>query len=554
MTPSLLHRSTADNVEQPRGNHLSKKLEYNQLPPVSRLPVELLPLIFSYLKAQPGYDEYSQKYDISLLWVPKATHVCHAWREAAIQDPFLWKDINVQASFPWAAEFARRSKDVPVCVNSRFDDDFFRQKTQIIWTRRILRETAGRVDKISLTSIGPEYVPLIFYSGSEEIGTCIPFNALQEFELDLSGAKGDFDICLLSDRIICAPTLKKLSLWNCFLDFEEFGPLKNISHLLLSFSPTDLVVDAATMHKAMLQMCNLEDLEIRVLFPWIIPPPPTDHPASLPRLCEIRIECFSVTWLFAVLRCIAFGLQRNLNIELDCNKGFDGGNAQIEDILGLFTCFTKHVQESSIRWVTVASGHNRFYFHGWRTAPKVFDPTVSFSAVLPQHLQIPSSLSSDHRDLELDLFLLNALFGRTRWENLEVLRIWVMMMPAKTWVDLLGNLPHLHTIGIVSDERQFFSALVHGVTTTPGDFDSDPATLPFQALRTIQILCRTDPYSGEDNNFMLKCLGKRSELKVPLKELEICFANETENHGLNLGALKEIVESVVVKVKGAEVV
>jgi F-box-like len=65
------------------------KCRRNALAPISTLPPEILTEIFSIL-SHSAYDNEKVGY-LAWLWV---THVCHNWREIALNHPRLWSHIN----------------------------------------------------------------------------------------------------------------------------------------------------------------------------------------------------------------------------------------------------------------------------------------------------------------------------------------------------------------------------------------------------------------------------------------------------------------------------
>ncbi|KAI0041721.1 hypothetical protein FA95DRAFT_656835 [Auriscalpium vulgare] len=92
-------------------------------PIAARLPPELLTQIFSILSAiEPPFSTNT------LGWIGSATHVCRAWREAALGSPLLWATITLyDPNEPWAQEMLARTAEVPlrinVCIPDTGDDN-----------------------------------------------------------------------------------------------------------------------------------------------------------------------------------------------------------------------------------------------------------------------------------------------------------------------------------------------------------------------------------------------------------------------------------------------
>ena len=105
----------------------------NALAPISSLPAELIAAIFSYLRLPPNISPFSslptqlvEKLFPSILspdgwpgdhpmdWLC-ATHVCHQWREIALNDPLFWNRVDfTHLTSSGAAEILTRAKETPL--------------------------------------------------------------------------------------------------------------------------------------------------------------------------------------------------------------------------------------------------------------------------------------------------------------------------------------------------------------------------------------------------------------------------------------------------------
>jgi hypothetical protein len=96
------------------------KLRRNALSPISSLPPELFAAIFSFLcfPALQDGDRITHKhtrFDLS--------HVCHQWREMALNQPFLWSEVDFSRfSLACAREILARAKTVPLDLHARIPD------------------------------------------------------------------------------------------------------------------------------------------------------------------------------------------------------------------------------------------------------------------------------------------------------------------------------------------------------------------------------------------------------------------------------------------------
>ncbi len=121
-------------------------------------------------------------------------------------------------------------------------------------------------------------------------------------------------------------------------------------------------------------------------------------------------------------------------------------------------------------------------------------------------------------------------------------------VPVESWVELFGGLPQLLMVTIQLGLRELCAALVYvyGVED-PHNPDVASTTnhriIPFRALQCITVREERGPYSDENNDCVRRCLRKRLDLNVSLKELCVIFGNEVKDH---VDALEELVEFVQV--------
>src|SRR5260221_4638295 len=83
--------------------------------PISSLPPEILDLILSFIPVPTGYESvaFPGKRD-RLGWL-SAAHVCHQWREIALNQPRFWSYIDFTAlTLAGANEVLIRSKEAPL--------------------------------------------------------------------------------------------------------------------------------------------------------------------------------------------------------------------------------------------------------------------------------------------------------------------------------------------------------------------------------------------------------------------------------------------------------
>ena len=130
------------------------KLRRNALQPISSIPPEILTAIFSFLCLS----------DVPSLRVKLAqnrtrlriSHVCHQWREIALNQPQLWSHVNFNITSPaGATEILARAQSAPlhmeIGVSGRHRFDLF------------LREVRARLPHIRHLSIGADInIPRVY--------------------------------------------------------------------------------------------------------------------------------------------------------------------------------------------------------------------------------------------------------------------------------------------------------------------------------------------------------------------------------------------------------
>jgi len=107
---SLDARSVIDNeIEDLYERIRARKLDRNDLAPISKIPVELLSSIFSLVQRKCRHDSRE-----GLGWVV-VTHICQRWRNIALDNPTLW--VYVPSHRPkWIPEMTKRSKSATLKI------------------------------------------------------------------------------------------------------------------------------------------------------------------------------------------------------------------------------------------------------------------------------------------------------------------------------------------------------------------------------------------------------------------------------------------------------
>ncbi|KAF8257753.1 hypothetical protein EI94DRAFT_1757046 [Lactarius quietus] len=100
----------------------------NALAPISSLPPEVIAAIFSFSRASSSDFIPGEKPD-PLAWL-RVSHVCHQWRDTALNQPLFWNHVDFTTlSSAGAAEILTRAKTAPLYLEARVSGghwDYFR--------------------------------------------------------------------------------------------------------------------------------------------------------------------------------------------------------------------------------------------------------------------------------------------------------------------------------------------------------------------------------------------------------------------------------------------
>jgi len=114
-SPEHLREAIDEELESLEKTSRTLKIRRNALAPISRLPPETIAIIFSFLSLPREYLRLltGDKQDL-LAWL-RVSHVCHRWREIALDQPRFWSRIDFTTlTSAGATEVLSRSKMAPL--------------------------------------------------------------------------------------------------------------------------------------------------------------------------------------------------------------------------------------------------------------------------------------------------------------------------------------------------------------------------------------------------------------------------------------------------------
>jgi hypothetical protein len=125
-TPEHLRRAIDAELKSLEKTALTLKLRRNALVPISRLPPETIAIIFSFLSLPRDHVQLSTRGEqYKLAWL-RVSHVCHRWREIALNHPRFWSYIDFTTlTLAGATEVLSRSKMAPLELEANFSRVFW---------------------------------------------------------------------------------------------------------------------------------------------------------------------------------------------------------------------------------------------------------------------------------------------------------------------------------------------------------------------------------------------------------------------------------------------
>ncbi|TFY70342.1 hypothetical protein EVG20_g2655 [Dentipellis fragilis] len=307
---------------------------HNALTITATIPVEILIRISLFCLASDLRKPCLGK----LATVMAFTHVCHRWRECALQTRELWVHLHPSFGRKWFVEVVERSHSAPLDLDLIWDKFPGRNGAPILESLEIEHAAEGN---------GPLCPPVELFTGSTPKLCCLSLTGLDEA------------------RIMLPKQIERMENLTCFkLDAtDSFQSVDHFRHLLEN-------------------MPNLQILTLKGIWPSLCRPDTSADPAlPLPRILlpflkdlNIATEANFVTSILAELRMTA---SSNVHIEYTGHMKANEHEAicsslqtAIQDWLGVRPSTPPH----RLSWLRVAYGHSRYAV--WNTMPEMSQECV----------------------------------------------------------------------------------------------------------------------------------------------------------------------------------
>jgi hypothetical protein len=272
-----LRQEIIDEINSLEASARALKFRHNELAPISRLPCEILAATFSFLSVF-AWNEGSG----ILAWIC-AAHVCHRWRETALNHPRFWSHINLTKLTPVGmAEILPRAKMAPLHLeansikwNVAHLEVFERQlKAHISHTRHL------------------KFRGYQYYLSTVVGGLVSPAPTLESLSLFIEPSRYGLPDVIIPDNFFncTAPNLTSLKLEKCDISWKSplFKGLRILEILGLS---ADARPELSDWLDALNEMPQLKELSLRSATPLgPLADPLISRTVALPSLTHFRID------------------------------------------------------------------------------------------------------------------------------------------------------------------------------------------------------------------------------------------------------------------------
>jgi hypothetical protein len=489
------------------------------LAPILHLP-ELLSLIFCHVqraivtaKCAGSLDE-DVRYSFQFEWRCEVkgwmtiSHVCHVWREVAINTASLWSTLVMTKSiYRWPEECLRRSKQSALVLFADFHQG--NEQHSSVALLRELRNHVGRCRVLCLRLTTKDLTDLLSQTDTPHL-VHFHYSHLSDSE---SPANPSSPPPLIGDSTLRADSLRRLLISNCPVDWSA-SIFHRLTYLQLHSIPDESRLECDAFLSFLLGMPNLEFLDLcdflqegnsDANYP-VGGKADGKHLKNLKHV-ELGDNPTKIAFLLSSLVIPPF-CRVFINAEGYPSEG------TAEEFLPVFSWAYYHfrppISESSQAshhnyWRTLRIFHLGFLFgfQGY-TIEEDLEP----NSVLFEHcIELPPD--ADHND-HIDI-LPRPLFTLLPISHIVYLEIACgcseSVLSKSMWIEIFGPISTLASICIESDSLPFFEALSHD----PGD----PKFIPFPILASV--IVRRDEELDYDS--ILGSLCWRFQLGVPLKGL-----------------------------------
>ena len=505
-----LRRAIDDELESLEKTARSLKLRRNALAPISRLPPETIAIVFSFLSLPRGYVRLltGDKQDI-LAWL-RVSHVCHRWREIALDQPRFWSRIDFTTLTPaGATEVLSRSKMAPLeleadlsCLHWAGDrvDAFGKQLSSHVSHTSRLNITADSADLQTIIEQLASPAPALEWLSLIVDDECHP---RMGFPSNAAISHALFDST--------APRLSRLQLDHCDISWTSplFKSLRILELQVLSHLSRPSLEEWLD---AMEQMPQLETLVVSHATPRApVVPSPLPEPTRVvthPSLTQLTLTASASDCTFALAHLILPALVR---IRVDVMSEL----ANADDVRALIPYFSRNAHgpqdAEPLQSILISGEPSLTEIVLWTAAGadmEVQNPVSLISATLSARAILTAS---GHMWFDTDIEILDATLAALPLGSLKTLTAQnSSRIPEGLWLTHTPRWSLLERIRLVGTVTKSF--------TTVLTKDAPPEGPLLPSLSQISLFNTLNP---GDTFPILDMLIGRVEQGVPLEKLDL---------------------------------
>ncbi|KAH0588484.1 hypothetical protein H2248_004322 [Termitomyces sp. 'cryptogamus'] len=433
----------------------------NALTITCRIPPEMLAEVFGELQYSPSTNADSGPFD----WIKTVSHVCSHWRRVALTTPELW--TNIQINHPlWAMEMSERSGTVPLTIH--FDERFLhvfhstercRRSSAVL--RDILHSHHSRIKNLTFT-LYSEYDE----RRGHDLGIFLelldrPMPTIERLGVTISTEVSQKNM-LPPEFFSMSSRLQHLRLVECAMSWNpDFVGIRNlrsleISRLSRTMSPTMAqlldVLSQTTLLEALntdiQALCNSSDTALAK----------NKAPLNLQHLTSIATGSDLFTCAFLVDHIVFSSNAKNIILRLE----------PLQELPAfLLRSLAQRIDDGFAGPILKLALANR-KVQCWKLA----DKDITFP-------KLPTINIGDFTEETGGPF-----FQSLRLDQLQLLEV-DFILSVDEW-SLFGDLPHLTSLQVFSNESSLLRVLLRRKANTP-DPDTPPDRPAFVALRRLRI-------------------------------------------------------------------
>ncbi|PPR06645.1 hypothetical protein CVT26_001187 [Gymnopilus dilepis] len=505
----------------------------NTFAPVSRLPPEILSRIFDIVR-----DRVVSGFSYRPLEWTRVGHVCHQWRQVALNSPCLWAKPALSHKL-WTEEMLQRSRMASLTISANFKSTISGRRDSLTASLALATPHASRIKMLELVSEYPSRDSLQNFLS--QIPQSMPRLECLIVNYDsiagINSAEGGLSIV----HVLEADRLYRLELTRCAVNWDSqiFGP--KLVHLKLVSIPVAARPTALQFLEALSRAPALETIELRDSLPL---KRHSGHTSTPSKIFFHNLRCLAMTASNTeadnFFNLVSF--PASTVVRLIC-KGETTAEDQFRDVLAHASGFSSATGSDpgfKIRTLEVqiqypSNGHlNQF-----RTFSSVAsDIDVALGTAAPNLDLVLQTNERPSRQL-VQLFC-NAM-PLTNLVRLSLRN--VTFLSPVALAETFGVLPNLRSVSVFGDfAYNFVLALQEVRPINTASTKAEVIPLYFHSVRSISLSNVTFDDNDLTFEMLQDCLMWRYECGAEIRELKLTECSRLEWDSVEL--LREIVVNV----------